>query len=249
MHANSRAVSSNQDGIHDQLDALVSRHASTQFQKPVAAVNRSAFDDAVGAWRAAGSPALILDAGCGVGLSTLKLARAFPQAFIIGVDQSADRLGRQLAWPDRLPQNQIRVRADLVDFWRLLLEAGIHPERHYLLYPNPWPKKAHIGRRWHGHAVFPVIVALGGLIECRSNWRIYVEEFAAALQQLSGEKVDCQPYLDIASEQTTMVLPDALTPFEEKYRRSGHALWRCSLQLPSPGKTRISMPINDSVIP
>lgn len=248
MHANSRAVSSNQHGIHDQLDQLVRRHASTQFHKPVADVSRSTFDYAVNAWRSAGSAPLILDAGCGVGLSALKLAQAFPQAFVIGVDQSADRLGREILWPGPIPQNHVRVRADLVDFWRLLLKAGIYPDRHYLLYPNPWPKKAHIGRRWHGHAVFPVIVALGGLIECRSNWKIYVEEFAAALKQLSGEKVDCEPYLAAASGQTAMASSDALTPFEEKYRRSGHALWRCRLQLPSPFTTPVGRLINDSVI-
>ena len=95
MHANSRTVQSNQPGPHEQLSAVVARHAATQFRKPVSDVNLAAFTTSIAAWRAQGSPPLILDAGCGVGLSTGKLAQTFPAHFVIGVDQSADRLGRE----------------------------------------------------------------------------------------------------------------------------------------------------------
>ncbi len=222
MHANSRIVTSNQSGIHDQLSTLISRHANTHFKKPIAEVNQLAFARSIAAWRSAGSAPLIIDAGCGVGLSTWRLAQAHTACFVIGIDQSADRLGRQTGWSGDSPTNCILVRADLVDYWRLLLAAGIRPQQHYLLYPNPWPKKPQLARRWHGHAIFPTIVALGGVIECRSNWKIYIDEFAAALQQLTGMPVTSESYL-----------PDdnALTPFEEKYRASGHALWRCRIAL------------------
>ena len=49
------------------------------------------------------------------------------------------------------------------------------------LYPNPWPKKKHLGRRWHGAPVFPALVKLGGELEMRSNWQTYLDEFALAL--------------------------------------------------------------------
>ena len=231
MHANSRPVTSNQSDVHDQLSSLVARYATTHFKKPVADVNRHAFVQAISNWRAAGSPSLIIDAGCGVGLSTLNLANTFSQSFVIGIDQSADRLGRQIAWHGDTPTNCIRIRADLVDFWRLLLEAGIYPAQHYLLYPNPWPKKTQLGRRWHGHPVFPVIIALGGIIECRSNWKIYIDEFAAALRQLSGQTVMSEAYCVAPPGNTATALAPALTPFEEKYRASGHALWRCRIEL------------------
>ncbi len=165
---------------------------------------------------------LILDTGCGVGLSTLNLAAQFPDHFVIGIDQSEDRLGRNTQWDGPQPDNLCFIRADLVDYWRLLLDARIFPARQYLLYPNPWPKIGHLARRWHGHAVFPSIVALGGVIECRSNWRIYVEEFAAALTQLSGQATACEAYATDAP----------ITPFERKYLASAHALWRCRTALP-----------------
>jgi tRNA G46 methylase TrmB len=222
MHANSRLVTSNQSGIHNHLPALLARHTNTPFKKPVSDVNRQAFTHSIAVWRAAGSAPLIIDAGCGVGLSSLRLADAHPASFVIGIDQSADRLDRNIGWPASRPANCLLVRADLVDYWRLLHEAGIQPQQHYLLYPNPWPKKPQLARRWHGHAIFPTIVALGGKIECRSNWKIYIDEFAAALQQLSGLPVAAEPY---------QVTDTPLTPFEEKYRASGHDLWCCRTQL------------------
>jgi tRNA G46 methylase TrmB len=240
VQANSRLVTSSQSGVHAQLHGVVAKHAATEFLKPIAAYNRAAFDIGMAAWHAAGRMPLILDAGCGVGLSTLHLATQFPDHFVIGVDQSADRLARNTAWDAALPSNFIRVRADLVDYWRLMHAAGIRPARHYLLYPNPWPKVGQLARRWHGHAVFPTVVALGGEFECRSNWRIYIEECAAALAQLTGMGVHCERYLTATP----------VTPFEQKYLASGHALWRCRatnimrpfLQEPMPYPTNTNLP-------
>jgi tRNA (guanine-N7-)-methyltransferase len=228
MHANSRPVQSNQSSVHEQLQTVVAKHAATPFRKPLSAVNLEAFAASIAAWKAHGGAPLILDAGCGVGLSTRKLAQAFPDSFVIGVDQSADRLSRDIRWAADLPNNFVTVRADLVDYWRLMLTERIYPQQHYLLYPNPWPKKSQLGRRWHGHAIFPVLVALGGRIECRSNWKTYIDEFASSLHQLSGIAVHTEVHDNAPAE--------ALTPFEAKYASSGHTLWRCGTELlPSPG--------------
>ncbi|MET0961712.1 MAG: SAM-dependent methyltransferase [Noviherbaspirillum sp.] len=209
--------------MHEHLTQQVSKHAASVFRKPVTDYNRAAFEASIAVWGADGRKPLILDSGCGVGLSTLHLAQANPGHFVIGIDQSADRLARNIQWPGPLPGNCLRLRADLVDYWRLLRDAGVSPAQHYLLYPNPWPKKQHLGRRWHGHPVFPAMVALGGAFECRSNWRIYIEECAAALTQLTGLAVAVEGY----------DAPSPITPFELKYRASSHPLWRCRIALPS----------------
>lgn len=219
MEANSRFIASAQDGPHRDLEGLLRRHLATPFRKPVLDYNRAAFAEAMAA-RAAWRPEapLILDAGCGVGWSTLRIAEAFPGHFVIGVDQSSDRIGRGKPMP--LPGNALLIRADLVDFWRLLAESGVRLARHYNLYPNPWPKIGHLARRWHGHAVFPVWRELGGIVECRSNWRIYIEEMAIALSLLSAQPVLAEPY----------ATDDPMTPFEKKYLASGHELWRCRVE-------------------
>ena len=151
MQRNSRFITSNQTGIHDQLHDLIQRRAASDYLKPIAPSSRLAFNTALGAWRNTNKSHIIIDAGCGVGLSTRRLATLHPDHFVIGIDQSSDRLSRQVEWPSDAPNNFITVRADVVDFWRLLRDAAIYPSHHYLLYPNPWPKKHHLARRWHAH--------------------------------------------------------------------------------------------------
>ena len=221
MSGNSRFISSAQEGPHRDLDELVRRHLAHPYRKPILDHNRIAFTEALAAWKQwrPNSP-LILDAGCGVGWSTQRIAETYPEHFVFGVDQSVDRIIRGKPLP--MLANALLIRADLVDFWRLLADNGIHLARHYNLYPNPWPKIGHLARRWQGHAVFPVWRELGGELECRSNWQIYIEEMAQALTLLSGQPVAAEPW------QTD----DPMTPFEKKYLASGHQLWRCRLSLP-----------------
>ena len=201
---------------------LIDRHRAAPFRKPFADYNVAAFAASMKRReeRAPDAP-LILDAGCGVGASSIALALAFPGHYVIGVDQSASRLSRNIAGKMQMPANVDLVRADLVDFWRLLREAGVRLDRHYLLYPNPWPKVGQLARRWHGHAVFPALLELGGRLECRSNWPIYIDEFAFALERLTTQAVVCEAYLPEV----------ALTPFERKYLESGHRLHRASVSL------------------
>lgn len=218
MQHNSRPVISNQPGPHHDLARRVARALENPLRKPIAAHTHQAFED-VQAWYQQRQSPLILDAGCGVGLSTRRLAERYPQHAVIGVDRSEDRLGRDHG---DLPANARLVRADLVDFWRLAEQAGWAPERHYLLYPNPYPKAAHLKMRWHGHPVLPTVLALGGVLEVRSNWRLYVEEFALAVAQVTGR----QAAVSVFSPNG-----DYLTPFEAKYHQSGQTLWRLCIEL------------------
>ncbi|MEI7429051.1 MAG: methyltransferase domain-containing protein [Betaproteobacteria bacterium] len=223
MQANSRVPTSAQTGIHEQLTVLLDRHLASPFLKPYSDYNRAAFETSLERReRLAPNAQLILDSCCGVGESSIALAKAFPDHYVIGVDQSASRLARNTEGKSAgLPDNLDLVRADLVDYWRLLNDAQIRLERHYLLYPNPWPKIGHLARRWHGHAVFPAMLELGGRLECRSNWRIYIDELCFAIEHLTGHQALCESYL-----------PDTtLTPFERKYLGSRHTLYRTVIAL------------------
>jgi len=218
---NSRPVQSNQADVHPRLLAHLQRQSARPWQQPYHRPSRRVFQQ-IEEWRLAQGRErpVVVDAGCGTGLSTVRLAGRYPDALIVGIDRSAARLQRAGVAVGDAPRTDGRVlwaRAELETFWRLALAAQWPVEAHYLLYPNPWPKSAHLGRRWHGHPVFPTLLALGRQIHLRCNWRIYADEFALAARSL-GREVEGPERLAPAGEP-------ALSPFEEKYRASGHALW------------------------
>lgn len=158
----------------------------------------------------------MLDSGCGVGESSRRLAERYPESLVIGVDKSAARLAKASG-----SENCRLLRADLYDFWRLAAGAGWRPRRHYLLYPNPWPKARHLQRRWHGSALLPALLALGGRLELRSNWQIYVREFAEALMIAGCETLEWGRFCP----------REPLSPFERKYHAAGQPLWRLRADL------------------
>lgn len=222
--ASSRPVASPQTAPHRLLAQLVAKHAAHAFRKPPAPYSLAAFERFLKAWDRQAAP--ILDVGCGTGESTCALARAAPRRLVVGIDQSAMRLARAGARAEQ-PANALFLRADAVDFWTLLAGERIAPHAQYLLYPNPWPKPRHVMRRWPAHPIFPTVLALGGHIECRSNWQVYVEEFAQAVNLLTGQAVCPESF----------VADVPLTLFERKYLASGHRLYRATLAAPalSPG--------------
>ena len=232
MFANSTPVYSTQEGLHPDLCHHVRRALANDWQRPMAEHTRTAFDAARRFYQAHGGP-LILDAGCGTGRSTRQLARDYPHACVLGIDRSADRLSRDYSRElGAFPDNALLVRADLVDFWRLAHLAGWRPIRHCIFYPNPYPKASQLKKRWHAHPVFPVLLALGGVLELRSNWQIYVEEFALAVALATGQGPDVEKLL-LSPES------EFISAFEHKYFDSGHVLWRlqCPLAvsaLPAP---------------
>ena len=136
----SRTVRSSQAGIHPRLGRLLDRYRGREWAEPLHPPSCRAFDALQGARRDE-KRGRILDSGCGTGASTSLLARLHPEALVIGVDRSADRLSRLGTgeFPHR-ERNAVWLRAELATFWRLAVQAGWRLQRHYLLYPNPWPK-------------------------------------------------------------------------------------------------------------
>jgi tRNA G46 methylase TrmB len=218
MFANSRQVSSSQSAPHPRLREIVERHLAAPYRRKPSAAGRRAFARVVEDLMRA---PFVLDAGCGTGASTLALACEFPGQLVLGVDKSGARLSSgQRLFDKAAPANARLLHCELVDFWQLAAAAGLRCTHQFLLYPNPWPKPDQLQRRWHAHPVLPSLLALGGTIELRTNWRIYAEEFTRALQ-ITGRAASCGEY--VPEEPLT------LTPFERKYLASGHRLWRvCS---------------------
>ncbi|QOL26697.1 methyltransferase domain-containing protein [Thalassotalea sp. LPB0316] len=218
----SKAIVSNQEGIHDKLEEIVKKHLSHTFEKPYSQHTLAVFN-ALDKEVKQFDGEVILDACCGVGQSTRILAKRNPQALVIGVDKSAHRIERNVdehidTSLANLPNVRL-VRADLNDFYRLVAQANWPIKQHYILYPNPWPKAKHIQRRWHGSAVLPQILAIGERIELRSNWPLYLQEFAKAAEFVGGFETEFKQVID----------DEPITPFEAKYRASGQTCFQLVL--------------------
>lgn len=220
---NSRRPQSSQSEIHARLNEVVDKHCVKPWRQPIRSHSKQAFEAIQERARAADR--IVLDSGCGIGQSTANLARVHSDSLVLGVDKSLHRLNKSPA----LPENALLVRADLADFWRLALADGWRLEAHYLFYPNPWPKPGHLQRRWHAHPVFPSLLALGGRLELRSNFKIYVDEFIQAL-----DVAGCHG-LSVANTSAAEVVSFRpkfpISPFEQKYLASGHDLFKLTVDL------------------
>lgn len=207
-----RAVTSDQNDIHPDLAKVVQRHLAYPFLRPSAPHTQAAWNE-IKSWFCGDN--LILDSGCGQGESTYNLALRFPQHKVLGVDKSAVRV----AASPPLPANGRIIRADVVDLWGLMVAAEIKLAQHCVFYPNPWPKKAQLQRRWHGHPAWRWLLQLGGQLELRTNWEIYAQEFAAALEISQCPRPAVQRWWPH---------PSPITQFERKYHRSGQLLYKVS---------------------
>lgn len=235
-----RSVTSNQDDIYKNLEAVVRKYAATTFLRPVADHTREAFEQASEFVRSfygsqtTGRLELVLDSGCGTGESTLHLAKKFPNVPVIGIDKSAVRLSkagneRQLevsaGGSCDVPANAFWVRAELLDFWRLALEKVDAGEwqilHHALYYPNPWPKESEATRRFHLHPIFPTLLRLSPVTELRTNWDIYAREFAEAAHVL-GDALSLQFKVELGAFNPE----NPETAFERKYKEARQQLWR-----------------------
>jgi len=215
-NGNSRSITSNQTGPHDDLTKVVEKHLNSEFKKPYAPYSLKTFDElnqkVQGFLQSNPSGVIILDSCCGVGESSYHHAVENPDALVIGIDKSEHRLDKHEHHHASVAENCILVRGDLNDLWRLIAKTDWPISKHFILYPNPWPKSKHLQRRWHGAPVFKYIPKIGGQLIVRSNWPTYVQEFALALKLMG-----------IASTVSDYESEHAVTPFERKYWASGQS--------------------------
>jgi tRNA (guanine-N7-)-methyltransferase len=228
-------VASSQTGIHPHLEKCVRKHLETPWSQPLQAPTVETYRLLVNEGVFESGRKIILDSGCGTGKSTQRLAEMFPRKLVLGVDRSITRLAKSGAGSGFIHNgNCILLRAELATFWRLLLRDEHSLERHFLLYPNPWPKPGHLQRRWHGHPVWPQLLSLGGEIEMRCNWEIYAREFAQAVKIVSNANI-----------QIRKIQPQSgISPFEKKYIERGQQLY--SVKVPAQFTDALHSPVRVS---
>jgi len=211
--SNSTQVSSNQLKIHPNLELLVKKHLHANYQLPINSEQEKQFDIARN-WQQHLNKPFMIDCGCGTGQSTVQLAEKFPEHLIIGIDQSQKRLETSKEYLVS-HDNLIFVQAHIEEFLLLCQQLQWFPCYQYHFYPNPWPKKKHIIRRWHGHPIFPTLLQICPHLELRTNWEIYAKEFSQSLT-----------IMGIEHNMETIIPERPISRFEQKYLNSGHCLYQ-----------------------
>ena len=211
--------------VQQLVERHVAQHGTYLNKRPIAKHTAAAFQTAAEFARSRATP-IIIDAGCGTGRSTLKLAERHPDHTIIGVDRSEARLSKGR----RVPDNALLLRAELGDFWRLLNDSNdLTVEETYLLYPNPYPKTKMLKQRFQGHASLPSLLqACGRRLTIRASWRTYLEEFHLAAMR-AGE-LGIRPDLVSKGPYELSDLRDPLTLFERKYATAGVPVYEMVLE-------------------
>ena len=125
-------------------------------------------------------PILDVEIGCGVGFHPLKYSAANPERFLVAIEHSSERFAkfeRRIAHhPVR--QNLLAVHEDAEAFFVHYFKPQTL-DRILILYPNPYPKKVHLNRRWYGMPFAKYMVdclKLDGQLTLATNEEFYAQE-------------------------------------------------------------------------
>ncbi len=211
---NSNEVLSNQNGIHEKLAEYLDKYSLENYGRPCAQFSRECWSEILDF---ISGHNVVFDLGCGVGESSFKLSKIYPDSKIVGIDRSLSRLDRKNDFKEQLPKNVLLIRGELLDLIPLIFkdQDKFKIERIYLLYPNPYPKKHHVKRRFQANPVAIFLFNIKSSIVLRSNWLLYLEEIQFTAQYYSRSSTLTQVEIE----------EDAFTPFERKFIDSGQKVF------------------------
>lgn len=213
----SKSVTTNQEGIHDDLQKIYQRY-TLNYQRPIADFSKATYQEIKSC---AQDLQIIFDFGCGIGESTYHLAKSNPDSVVIGIDKSLSRLERKNIFKKEHIENMHLFRGELLDLIFLIFRGyqtnELKIKKMYFLYPNPWPKKIHVKRRFHANPIAPFIFGINVPIVLRSNWKLYLEEFIFMANLFERSKHELKQ-IDVDHQ-------GALTPFERKYTQSDQPVY------------------------
>jgi tRNA (guanine-N7-)-methyltransferase len=169
------------------------------------------------AWFGRSAP-VVLEIGCGTGISTVAMAKEEPHIDVVAVEVYKRGLAQLLGAIDREPITNIRlIRGDGQDVLEHMFGTesltGVR-----VFFPDPWPKSRHHKRRLLQPATVQLIadrLKRGGILHVATDHQDYAEQIAAV--------GDAEPRLRRArpDEATPISVRRPTTKYESKARRAG----------------------------
>lgn len=165
------------------------------------------------------SAPVVLEIGCGTGVSTLAMAAAEPHVDVVAVEVYRRGLAQLLSGIDRAGLTNVRlIRGDGVDVLeQMLAPASLTGVRVY--FPDPWPKARHHKRR----LLQPSTVAMiadrlkpGGVLHAATDHAGYAEQIA--------EVGDAEPLLrrvTVDADELPISTSRPVTKYEAKAQQVG----------------------------
>lgn len=176
------------------------------------------------AWFGRSAP-VILEIGCGAGISTLAMAAAEPHLDVIAVEVYRKGLAQLLGAVDRQGLTNIRfIRGDGVDVLEHMVAPGSLTGVR-VFFPDPWPKARHHKRRLLQPATMALIadrLRPGGVLHAATDHAGYAEQIA---EVGDGEALLARVDPDRAArDDLPMSARRPETKFEAKARHVGSAV-------------------------
>jgi tRNA (guanine-N7-)-methyltransferase len=171
------------------------------------------------------SAPLHVDLGCGDGSFLCEMAQQFPKQNFLGIDRLTKRVQKVRRRAEKI-ENVHVLRADTLFTVRYLLPK-CSVDTFYLLFPDPWPKRRHQGRR-----IFTrdFLDGLGGALENHGTVRVATDQ----LDYFHHIERLCRAHRHFEVVYETDVLP--LSRFERKFREQALPIYRLMLRKTSPVK-------------
>ena len=167
------------------------------------------------------SAQVVLEIGCGTGVSTAAMAVSEPQIDVLAVEVYKRGLAQLLGAIDREHIRNIRlIRGDGLDVLEhIVADESLIGAR--VFFPDPWPKARHHKRRLLQPATVELIAARlkpGGVLHVATDHGDYAEQIAAA--------GDAEPRLRRVEPGTRLPVSvrRPITKYESKARHAGSAV-------------------------
>ncbi len=167
----------------------------------------------------------ILEVGCGMGETTVAIARSRPDVNFLAVEVFAAGVGALLKGVDEAQLTNVRVvHHDAVEVVRDMISpgtlAGIH-----VFFPDPWPKKRHHKRRLLQPPFVSLLasrLAAHAYLHCATDWEDYARQI---LDVLGAEPQLVNLHAGYAPSPSNPLCDRPVTKFHARGERLGHGVW------------------------